>query len=217
VSRSAEQANPASPTSEGELTTAQFEALLHHLDADRARAGERYEEIRFRLLRFFQWNSFPAAEDLADETLNRVARKLTEGGGAVHDVAAFAWGVARNVRQEALRRNSKTIPLSDLPNGDALRVASGGGADDEDTSALTRLRYLRACIQAFSDRDRKLLRAYYSPRGRRIEGRQRLARDCGLSLVALRVRANRLRWKLETCIERRLARVAGRSPRRSED
>ncbi len=68
-------ATPSFPR--GDLTGDKFESLLLRLDADRNRAGEKYEEIRWKLIRFFQWSSCLHAEDCVDETFNRVAEKLT--------------------------------------------------------------------------------------------------------------------------------------------
>jgi len=37
------------------LTAQALDALLALLDSDRDRAGEKYEEIRLRLTRYFEW------------------------------------------------------------------------------------------------------------------------------------------------------------------
>src|SRR5260370_8775058 len=58
-------------TRKGDLTTASFESLLQRLDPDRERAGGKYENIRRKLIKFFQWNDCFAEEDLADEPLGR--------------------------------------------------------------------------------------------------------------------------------------------------
>ena len=60
------------------LTQESFAALLLFLDADRERAGEKYEELRRTLIRFFEWRGAPFPEEHADETLNRVARQAAE-------------------------------------------------------------------------------------------------------------------------------------------
>src|SRR5260221_8969434 len=89
-----------------DLTAAQFEGLLQRLDADRNQAGEKYEDIRWRMVRFFQWNSCLTAEELVEETLNRDAEKLAAGAHEIPHVAADAWGLARKVKQEALPMDS---------------------------------------------------------------------------------------------------------------
>src|SRR6185369_14624999 len=51
-----------------------FDALLAWLDPDREIAGQKYEVIRAGLIRIFVSKGFSDAEDLADETINGVAR-----------------------------------------------------------------------------------------------------------------------------------------------
>jgi len=41
------------------LTTDTFARLLHCLDADRELAGEKYEDLRRLLIRFFEWRGAP--------------------------------------------------------------------------------------------------------------------------------------------------------------
>jgi DNA-directed RNA polymerase specialized sigma24 family protein len=197
--------NPHQP--ENDLTATKFEGLLLRLDTDRNRAGEKYEEIRWKLVKFFQWGSCLEAEDLVDETLNRVAQKLASEKEWVQDVVAFAWGVAKKVRQEALRKDTRTIRLPDLPGAETFFAASPVMADapSESSGNRSRLKCLRRCIERFSAEDRKLLLAYHSPKGRRIEGRRRLAQENTITMPALRVRANRLRFRLEECIKKCLA------------
>ena len=198
-------ANPNSPVPESDLTATQFDALLRRLDTDRNRAGEKYEEVRWKLVRFFQWNCWLAAEELVDETLNRVAERVAERGDEIPDVAAFAWGVARKVRLEALRKDLKTVRLPDLPHVDSFVAIDRDSTDVQCELGQRRLECLRMCIQCLSPQDRRLLLRYHAPKGRRIEGRQRLAKENTLSMLALRVRANRLRHKLEECIRKHLA------------
>jgi hypothetical protein len=71
-----------------------------------------------------------------------------------------------------------------------------------------RIKCLRSCIRRLSAEERSLLLAYHAPKGRRAEERRRLAQQNGITLLALRVRANRLRFKLEECIKKCLASMA---------
>ena len=59
------------------LSQEAFDALLKWLDSDREQAAMKYEEIRKRLLRSLP-DDCVEAEDLADETINRVVSKLDE-------------------------------------------------------------------------------------------------------------------------------------------
>lgn len=199
--------HPHSALPQDDLTAAKFEGLLLRLDADRNRAGEKYEEIRWKLIKFFQWGSCINAEDLVDETFNRVADKVASEKEGIQDVVGFAWGVAKRVRQEAVRKDTKTIHLPDLPGTEGVLAASPVTSDAQHESSGTqrRLKCLRRCIQHFSTEDRRLLVAYHSPKGRRVEGRRRLAQENAITMLALRVRANRLRFRLEECIKKCLA------------
>jgi len=202
--------HPHSALPQDGLTAAKFEGLLLRLDADRNRAGEKYEEIRWKLVKFFQWGSCLEAEDLVDETFNRVAEKLASEKDGIEDVVAFTWGVAKRIRQEALRKGIKTIRLPDLPGAETFFVNRPVATDaqNELTGNHVRLKCFRKCIQCLSVEDRRLLLAYHSPKGLRIEGRRRLAQENGITMLALRVRANRLRFKLEECIKKCLAALA---------
>lgn len=200
---------PYSPFAKPALTANNFEALLCRLDPDREQAGKQYEELRWKLIRFFRWGSCVHAEDLVDETFNRVAEKIVAGKREIQQVVGFVWGVAKLVRREAIRRGTKTIRLPDLPGGEE----SFAGQDTdrlqhELAASKRRLKCLRKCIQELSAEDRRLLLEYHSPRGRLPETRRRLAAENGITLIALRVRANRLRCKLEEYIKDSLSRSA---------
>ena len=103
-----------------------FGSLLFQLDQDRDRAAAKYEEIHLKLVKFFEWNYCTRPEDLADETLNRIAQKVN-AGEIVQDVIGFCWGVAERVRQEQRKKDRRTVPLPDLPEH-ARCLADGGAA-----------------------------------------------------------------------------------------
>jgi RNA polymerase sigma factor (sigma-70 family) len=202
--------NPHSHFQGTDLTAARLEALLSRLDTNRDRAGEKYEEIRWKLIRFFQWGSCIHAEELVDETFNRVAQRITSSEEEIQDVVGFLWGVAKNLRQEAIRRETRTVRLPDLHGGEES-FAESQVVDLFQSEASTnkkRLKCLRTCIQGLSAEERTLLLAYHAVRGRRSEARRRLAAENGITMVALRVRVNRLRFKLEKCIKDYLSRPA---------
>ena len=84
------------------LTEQTFARLLDHLDTDRERAGERYEDLRRTLVRFFEWRRAPFPEEQTDQALDRVARKLAEGV-EIKNVGGYCCAVARLVLLEALK------------------------------------------------------------------------------------------------------------------
>src|SRR5206468_187108 len=62
-----------------ELTKAAFDDLLECLSPDREQAAAAYEEIRRKLITFFEFRGCLSSQDQADETINRVARRIQEG------------------------------------------------------------------------------------------------------------------------------------------
>jgi hypothetical protein len=63
------------------------------------RAGEQYEQLRRKLTLFFEARHCnPRAEELADRTLDMVARRLQEGVEIyAHDASHYCYGVAQNI------------------------------------------------------------------------------------------------------------------------
>src|SRR6185503_448413 len=96
------------------LTEESFEALLVWLDPNRDLAGRKYEEIRTRLIKIFTCRGCYDAEDLADETINRVVNKLSEITptfiGKFEEKNRYFYGVAKKVHLEYSRK--KPLPPS---------------------------------------------------------------------------------------------------------
>jgi len=199
------------PASSDEVLRAQFEGLLQRLDPDRDRAGEFYERLRRKLIKFFEWNFCIAAEDLADETLDRVARKLTEE--VIHDLPAYTAAVAKRIKQEANRQALRSVPVPDLPNQEAvLRDPSDPEKIMQDKAESgRRARCLHLCMQRLAERDRELFLTYHDEVAARIEYRLNLARRLGLTIGALRVRINRMRDSLESCTRKCMGSDFGRA------
>src|SRR5256714_13254313 len=93
------------------LTADTFAKLLNCLDADRERAGEKYEDLRRTLIKFFEWRGAPFPEEQTDETFNRVARKLDEGIG-IKNIGGGSYQNGRHVFLGA--------PLGRVPPNDPL-------------------------------------------------------------------------------------------------
>ena len=60
---------------EWQLSQATFDRLLHWLDPEPTQAGAKYERIRHKLVKIFVYRGSNIPEDLADETINRVAER----------------------------------------------------------------------------------------------------------------------------------------------
>lgn len=169
-----------------------FEALLCWLDPDRERAGLKYEQIRSGLINFFTGRGHCEAEDLADETINRVISRLHEVGNQITgERSRYFFGVARKVQLEYLRRK---IPQAQQ--------------DSNTDSAQVELEYrcLEECMDKLSPENRKLVLRYYEADGReKIEKRKLLAEELGVAPNALRIRAYRIRAALQKCLEQCVA------------
>src|SRR5262245_29668334 len=116
--RNVESGSPehaAAPRRKWALTQEAFDTLLVAFDADREIAGKKYLELRVALIRFFEWRGCPFPEDHADETINRVARKISEGE-AIRDPAHYAIGVARMLMLEIHKaREKERRALDEMP------------------------------------------------------------------------------------------------------
>ena len=180
------------------LTGEAFSKLLARLDPDRERAGEKYEDLRRTLIKFFEWRGAPFPEEQTDETFNRVARKLNEGI-EIKNVGGYCYEVARLVCLEALKGNDRRRD----PLGTNYPDTAGADAAD---SALERERLLdclERCLNRLPAESRALIVEYYRDEKRdRIERRKALAEALGLRREALANRAQRLRDKLEQCVTR---------------
>ncbi|MCA1815363.1 MAG: hypothetical protein LC746_02945 [Acidobacteria bacterium] len=180
------------------LTAESFAKLLASLDADRERAGEKYEDLRRTLIRFFEWRGAPFPDDHADETLNRVARKLGEGI-EIKNIGAYCYEVARLVCLEAWKgHDSRREPLE-------AEQHDAAGADTTDAARERELLLdcLEECLQRLPAESRLLITEYYQDEKRdRLGRRKALAKSLGLRREALANRAQRLRDKLEQCVTR---------------
>ena len=174
------------------LSQDSLEQLLRYLDEDRNRAGEKYETLRLGLIRFFEWRGCAFSEDHADDTIDRVARRIVQGE-EIRNIHNYTAGVARFVFMEIMKeREKQQIALRQLPP-DPVREE----APEDDT----RGECLRRCLQTLPPEGSQLIMDYYRDEGRnKIDLRKKLAEQRGISPHTLRMRLQRLRDKLEECI-----------------
>jgi DNA-directed RNA polymerase specialized sigma24 family protein len=178
------------------LTAQTFAKLLDRLDADREQAGEKYEDLRRTLSRFFEWRGAPFPDEHTDETFNRVARKLIEGL-EIKNVGGYCHEVARLVCLESFKgHDSKRVPLETI-----TLEATVADTGDEAVEKEQRLVCLDRCLGALSPESRELISGYYLDERRgRIDRRKALAERLGLRRDALANRAQRVRDRLEQCM-----------------
>ena len=179
-----------------------FHGLLNWLDEGTDSDGRKYLEMRRRLVAYFDRKGCPVPDDLADETLNRVARRLEEEGAIESETPArYCYIVARFVFMEHLREEQKGNALRD-----SMRLQSRGGdpaefGDDEKGGREKMLNCLERCTDRLDPVSNQIITRYYMGKERvKIENRRALAGELGITLNALSIRACRIREKLQACV-----------------
>jgi DNA-directed RNA polymerase specialized sigma24 family protein len=170
------------------LTQESFDALLAWLDPNRELAARKYEDIRIRLIKIFTCRGCSEPEDLADETINRVTKRLKDIEADFEgERAKYFCGVANKVHLEYLRRK----PLPPPPN--PVR-------DSDETERLYAC--LEKCIESLPSENRLIVVQYYQEEKQaKINHRRHLAEQLGIALNALRIRAYRIRALLQECVQ----------------
>jgi len=190
---------PPLPKNRWTLTQGAFDLLLAQLDTDRQQAGMKYEALRSKLVKFFQWRGCGFPEDLADDTINRVARNL-EAGENIRHLAAYCAGIAHHVFLESLRTRRREEALH------AVTYPSPTPPDED-----LRLECLERCLRELSAKNLQLIVQYYQEDEQaRIEARRNLAARLGIPPNALRIRAHRIRVRLQGCVEDCVRRLQGK-------
>lgn len=168
-----------------------FNRLLAWLDTDRDRAVERYFAIRRSLIKLFEVRGCHIAEDLADETIDRVLQKVESiADDFVGDQAAYFYGVARNVLHEYARRPKIEQVTDDLE-----------APVNEENDDGHELDCLESCLSKLLPGQREMIIAYYDfDKGQKTGSRKRLAETLGISMELLRIRTFRIRTALQKCV-----------------
>ena len=184
-----------------QITPAAFNGLLASLGPDRALAGDRYLEIRHKLVRVFEWRGCSKPDEYADEAINRCAKRIGEGE-EIRDVATYCIGIARMLLREMSRERGRERSLAEAPEPHVMPVQSE--ADPE-----CRLECLRHCLAKLSPENRDLILNYYQgDKAEKIDTRKRLTQVLGVAPNTLRMRALRVRETLHLCAENCLKRKA---------
>jgi len=173
-------------TNQWDTTQEGFDGLLGWLDDNRDQAAKKYEIIRRRLMKMFTCRGCWEAEDLTDETINRVTEKIPEVVPNYQgDPILYFYGVARKVHHEWLRRQNRVLPP--LPTD---------VTDERAYECLDR------CMETVPEKSRHLLVRYYeNEKQAKIDDRKTLADELGIGVNALRIRAHRIRLLLRECVK----------------
>jgi len=171
------------------LEPVDFDRLLAWLDPDPDRAGQLYESIRWRLIAILASRGCHIPEELADDVIDRVARRVKDIEATyTGDKAIYFLGVMNNVHHEYLRR--PPVPRLVTAGNDQVEVK-------EQTHVC-----LELCLEKLSPHAREIIGQYYAAdKSAKISLRKLVATKFGVSGSNLRLRALRIRAKLQTCIE----------------
>ncbi len=168
--------------------------LLAWLDGGVDSGGEKYLEMRRRLVGYFARKRCLFPDELADDVLNRVGRRLQEEG-AIADAppARYCYIVAKFVFLESLRN-----PEHRRVDRESSTLAGPAAAMESPHSVLD---CLDRCLGLLSAPESELILEYYRGEQRlKVEHRRALAERLGVTPNALSIRACRIRRKLEQCV-----------------
>jgi DNA-directed RNA polymerase specialized sigma24 family protein len=182
-----------------EIDETSFGRLLEWLDDDPSVSAEVYRRIHHKLILYFSARGCPGAEDLADETIDRVMLKINAEQIAYEgNPLKYFYSFAKHIHQEFLR--SRNFQL----NEDFLAATGETNFETTDEEESKLGKQLQKCLARFKAADRKLILEYYSAQsGREKEFREKVAAKYSLSPNSLRVKVFRLKNRLANCIEKR--------------
>jgi RNA polymerase sigma factor (sigma-70 family) len=180
--------------------------LLLRFDADSERAAQEYELMRSRLIKFFECRKCEVARDLTDETINRVARRISEGEMIPpNSLSAYFYGVARNILKEYRNRpekNTYSLDLLEAAHHPVENPQTSNLLGAEKTLREQLLECLNSCVKKLPVKDQEIILIYYEGEyGAKIENRRKIAQVFGLNINNLRIRVYRIREKLESCVQ----------------
>ena len=188
------------------ITQAQFDSLLVWFNPDRELAGRKYKTIHSGLVRIFACKGLNDAEDLADETINRVILRLSSIQESYQGEPAYYFhGVAKNILRECKRRKELAIGEVDV------RV-------DPNPDSHEKHNCLGHCLDCLSDNERNLILSYYSYDGHsKIEHHKHMARQLKITIGAIRNRTFQIRRYLQNCMCQCALREKPESRNRADD
>jgi DNA-directed RNA polymerase specialized sigma24 family protein len=176
-------------TTKKEVTPEKFAGFLDWLNPDRETAGDEYERLRFRLCTFFSQRQCRFADELADETINRVILKSSEE--QIENKIAYCYGVAKNVYRESLRKERPHLDI------DEVTVAAKAPEEPSISSEC-----LDQCLEKLPPDSRTLLLDYFSEaKLAKIEMHRRISESLEMTQTALRMRVMRTKQKLKVCVQ----------------
>jgi RNA polymerase sigma factor (sigma-70 family) len=201
------------------LSQENFERLLCWLCPDSERAGNEYVRIRNDLIKYFSsMLAWTVADDLADQCLDRVAKKVGSLPPYWADKLPYCKAVARYIYLEYIKSHAfltESVEDEELERERQHLNPVSFNQEIESEQAREKDQMLECqerCLQNLPEGERALIETYYRAddpeetrkkveTGGHIDARKKLAERLGMSRNTLRVRLHRIRVTLRQCIE----------------
>jgi hypothetical protein len=177
------------------LTQEAFDAFLRWLSADRDEAAAKYEHIRRKLIKIFDFKGCDNSDLLADESINRVIERVfrAETSGEKFPTQ-FIYGVAKIIYLEYCS-NPKTFILDEDTNLADSGITETEFFGDDDVQFC-----MKFCLESLKKADSELIFNYFSVNKKtKTTEREAICKKRGESMNALRVKISRIRQKLQKC------------------
>jgi DNA-directed RNA polymerase specialized sigma24 family protein len=179
------------------LTKENLTDLLNWFSPNQDEAGKEYEQIREGLIRYFHFRGCSEPDILADETITRVAMKLStfDTGNNVKTITYF-YGFAKNIFREYLAQKARKE--IDIESVKFLQTANF-----EDNENSFELECLENCLKELDFEEKDLLLQYYSKNKReKLELRQKLADEWKIKKGTLHTKVHRLKLEVRKCMKK---------------
>lgn len=175
-----------------DVTRENFDIFLRWLNPQVEKAGDEYERLRFRLITFFSSRRCLYADELADVTINRTIKKISQlNAETIDNKSAYVYSIAKYVYLESLRKEKTFLELEEKHF-----VAN----PPEETNFSGKC--LDSCLGKLDFDQRKFILEYFSEsKAQKIALHKKTAESLEVSPTALRMKASRIKQKLAVCVK----------------
>jgi RNA polymerase sigma factor (sigma-70 family) len=166
-----------------------FHKLLRFLSPDEEEAAMLYESLRHKLIKLFSARGCHVAEELADETIDRVIKKIHDKKVYdlkkifIGDITRYFYGVGKNVWFE-WQREKKTLSFDEYSIFINQTI---------DINYALLESTLELFLNDLPEKDKDLVIRYYNSKP---QERKKLAAELGINYPALRKQVSRIVSKL---------------------
>ena len=181
-----------------EITGEDFKNLLGCFSSDTEEAARKYEEIRRGLIDFFYYRGATDAESLADETINRVAKKLpTANFDENFKTATYFYSFAAKIHLEDRREHSKiAVSIDEI---ESLADPKNTLNEPDKAGEIC----LEKCLAQHSPDENRILLQYYGfDADARTQARKSLAEENNINIGLLHTKISRLKKTLRGCLKK---------------